>query len=99
MLSPLRCGGGRRETADCRRQTAAESVERGSTFSAPGDWCGTPHRNDRTRLRGASRLSPTLPPGGRQPTYFETCNRPVGLVENIDSCPHMVYNGEWVLFS
>ena len=64
----------------------------------PGDWCGTPHRNDRTRLRGVSRLSPTLPPGGRQPTYFETCNRPVPIHMIFDSDRFRRYNSlrrEW----
>ncbi|MCL2710154.1 MAG: hypothetical protein FWE95_04670 [Planctomycetaceae bacterium] len=48
-----------------------------------GDWCARADYiaalGQRTRFWRISRLSPTLPPGGRQPTYFETCNRPERL--------------------
>ncbi|MCL2709469.1 MAG: hypothetical protein FWE95_01190 [Planctomycetaceae bacterium] len=42
----------------------------------PGDWSAIADGDNRKRIDGVSRLSPTLPPGGRQPTCLETCNRP-----------------------
>ena len=71
---------GLRERANCRFGVC-KVVSR-----PPGDWCAranyTAALEQRTRLRGVSRLSPTLPPGGRQPTYFETCNPPWGVTPN-----------------